>query len=132
MNRIRRLTAANLVTTAGGRRRATTTAVTLTMAGTLGFGLMTPASAASGPCYDGRCKTTVSAPRTIKVDSRKFGFGSLKITSISSRSVKMSAAGGSLSGSTSPGGTVKFNNLKIWVKSVSGSKANLQLFPTRY
>lgn len=133
MNRIRRLTAANLVTTAGGRCRTTATAVTLTMAGTLGFGLMTPAaSAANGPCYDGRCKTTVSAPRTIKVDSRKFGFGSLKITSISSRSVKMSAAGGSLSGSTSPGGTVKFNNLKIWVKSVSGSKANLQLFPTRY
>jgi hypothetical protein len=51
VNRIRRLTAANLVTTAGGRRRATTTAVTLTMAGTLGFGLMTPAaSAANGPC----------------------------------------------------------------------------------
>ncbi|MFI0773291.1 hypothetical protein [Streptomyces sp. NPDC021212] len=46
--------------------------------------------------------------------------------------MKMSAAGGTLSGSTSPGGTVKFNNLKIWVKSVSGSKAELQLFPTRY
>lgn len=114
-------------------RRATTTAVTLTMAGTLGFGLMAPtASAASGPCYDGRCKTTVSAPKAIKVDSREFGFGSLKITSVSSRTVRMSAAGGSLSGSTSPGGTVKFNNLKIWVKSVSGKKANLQLFPTRY
>jgi hypothetical protein len=115
------------------RRRAATTAVTLTMAGTLGFGLMTPvAYSANGPCYDGRCKTTVSAPKTIKVDSRKFGFGKLKITSISSRSVRMSAAGGSLTGSTSPGGTVQFNNLKIWVKSVSGSKAKLQLFPTRY
>ncbi|WP_369268844.1 hypothetical protein AB5J55_01350 [Streptomyces sp. R11] len=132
MNRIRRLTAAGLLNTAGTGRRATTTAVTLAMAGTLGFGLMTPASAANGPCYDGRCKTTVSAPKTIKVDSRKFGFGSLKITGVSSRSVKMSAAGGSLTGSTSPGGTVKFNNLKIWVKSVSGNKANLQLFPTRY
>ncbi|MGX5210861.1 hypothetical protein ACWKT3_19600 [Streptomyces violaceus] len=132
-NRMGRRTAATLVTTAGMRRRAATTAVTLTMAGTLGFGLMTPmASAANGPCYDGRCKTTVSAPKTIKVDSRKFGFGKLKITSISSRSVKMSAADGSLSGSTSPGGTVKFNNLKIWVKSVSGNKAKLQLFPTRY
>ncbi|MFI7019734.1 hypothetical protein [Streptomyces sp. NPDC050164] len=125
--------AAILVTSSGVRRRAVTTAMTLTMAGTLGFGLMTPvASAANGPCYDGRCKTTVSAPKTIKVDSRKFGFGKLKITSISSRSVKMSAADGSLSGSTSPGGTVKFNNLKIWVKSVSGKKARLQLFPTRY
>ncbi|SEB30054.1 hypothetical protein SAMN04490356_0142 [Streptomyces melanosporofaciens] len=56
---------------------------------------MTPtASAANGPCYDGRCKTTVSAPKTITVDSRKFGFGKLKITSVSSRSAKMSAAGG--------------------------------------
>lgn len=107
--------------------------MTLTMAGALGFGVMTPvASAANGPCYDGRCKITVSAPKTIKVDNRKFGFGKLKIMSISSRSVKMSAANGRLSGSTSPGGTVKFNNLKIWVKSVSGNKAKLQLFPTRY
>jgi hypothetical protein len=115
------------------RRRAATTAVTLTMGGALGFTLMTPpASAANGPCYDGRCKTTVSAPKTITVDSRKFGFGELKITSVSSGSVRMSAAGGSLGGSTSPGGTVKFNNLKIWVKSVSGKKASLQLFPTRY
>ncbi|MGC9496627.1 hypothetical protein [Streptomyces sp. WG7] len=136
MNPIRRLTAATLVTTAGTagmRRRAATTAVTLTMAGTLGFGVMTPvASAANGPCYDGRCKITVSAPRTIKVDSRTFGFGKLKITSVSSRSVKMSAADGRLSGSSSPGGTVKFNNLKVWVKAVSGNKAKLQLFPTRY
>ncbi|MER7568952.1 hypothetical protein ABTZ93_39405 [Streptomyces sp. NPDC097941] len=116
----------------GMRRGTATTVLTLTMASTLGFGLMTPvASAANGPCYDGRCKITVSAPKTIKVNSRKFGFGSLKITSISSRSVKMSAAGGSLTASTSPGGTVQFNNLKIWVKSVSGHKARLQLFPTR-
>ncbi|WP_244207043.1 hypothetical protein [Streptomyces swartbergensis] len=133
MNRIRRQ-ATTLVTTAGMRRRAATTAVTLTMAGALGFGVMTPVASAAnnGPCYDGRCKITVSAPKTIKVDSRKFGFGKLKITSISSRSVKMSAADGRLSGSTSPGGTVQFNNLKIWVKSVSGNKAKLQLFPTRY
>ncbi|MFC9684773.1 hypothetical protein [Streptomyces sp. NPDC056948] len=132
-NRMGRPADATLVPDAGMRRRAVTTALTLTMAGTLGFGLMTPvASAANGPCYDGRCKITVSAPKTIKVDRRKFGFGKLKITSISSRSVKMSAADGSLSGSTSPGGTVKFNNLKIWVKSVSGNKAKLQLFPTRY
>jgi hypothetical protein len=132
-NRMGRPAAATVVTSAGMRRRAATTATTLTMAGTLGFGMMTPmAAAANGPCYDGRCKITVSAPKTIKVDSRKFGFGKLKITSISSRSVKMSAADGSLSGSTSPGGTVKFNNLKIWVKSVSGDKAKLQLFPTRY
>jgi hypothetical protein len=118
------------------RKRAATTAVTLTMAGTLGFGLMTPAAyAAPGPCYDGRCEGTVSAPKTIKVNSKKFGFGKLKITHISSRSVKMSATttgGGYLSGSISPGGTVKFNNLKIWVKSVSGSKARLALFPTKY
>lgn len=119
----------------GMRRRAVTTAVTLTMAGTLGFGLMTPVAtaAANGPCYDGRCKTTVSAPKTIKVSSRKFGFGKLKITYISSRSVRMSATttgGVRLSGSTSPGGTVQFNNLEIWVKSVSGRKAKLQLFPT--
>jgi hypothetical protein len=101
----------------GMRRRAATTATTLTMAGALGFGLMTPvAHAAPGPCYDGRCEGTVSAPKTIKVDSRKFGFGKLKITHISSGAVKMSATttgGGYLSGSTSPGGTVKFNNLKI-------------------
>lgn len=133
MSRIRRLTTAAPVTTAGARRRAATTAVTLAMAGTLGLGAMTPvASAANGPCYDGRCRITVPAPKTIKVDSRKFGFGKLKIVRISSRSVEMSAAGGRLSGSTSPGGTVQFNNLKIWVKSVSGNKARLQLFPTRY
>jgi len=118
----------------GMRRRATTTAVTLTMTGALGFGLMAPvaSAAANGPCYDGRCKITVSAPKTIKVNSRKFGFGKLKITSVSSRSVKMSATSGGvhLSGSTSPGGTVQLNNLKVWVKSVSGRKAKLQLFPT--
>ncbi|MFH9572881.1 hypothetical protein [Streptomyces sp. NPDC017230] len=133
MNRIHRLTASLPVTTAGARRRAASAAVTLAMAGTLGFGAMTPvASAANGPCYDGRCTTTVSAPRTIKVDSRTFGFGKLKIMSVSPRSVKMSAAGGRLGGSSSPGGTVQFNNLKVWVKSVSGKKATLQLFPTRY
>ncbi|MFF4749200.1 hypothetical protein ACWD5R_29645 [Streptomyces sp. NPDC002514] len=121
------------MTTGMRRRAATTTAVTLTMAGVLGFALLTPAaSAANGPCYDGRCKITVSAPHTITVDRRKFGFGDVKITSVSSRAVKMSAAGGSLGGGTSPGGTVKFNNLKIWVKSVSGRKAHLQLFPTRH
>lgn len=77
----------------GMRRRTASTVLTVTMAGTLGFGLMTPvASAANGPCYDGRCKITVTAPKTIKVSSRKFGFGALKITSISSRSVRMSAA----------------------------------------
>ncbi|MEU3728770.1 hypothetical protein AB0E81_05045 [Streptomyces sp. NPDC033538] len=133
MDRFHRLTAAVPVTTAKARRRAATTVVTLAVASALGFCVMTPvASAANGPCYDGRCTTTVSAPKTIKVDSRKFGFGKLKITSISSRSVRMSAAGGRLGGSSSPGGTVQFNNLKIWVKSVSGKKATLQLFPTRY
>ncbi|ANS63217.1 hypothetical protein SLINC_0993 [Streptomyces lincolnensis] len=116
-------------------RRATTTAVTLTMAGALGFGAMAPTAygAGQGPCYDGRCEITVSKPTTIKVDSRKFGFGKLKVTHISSRAVKFSASSGgaSLSGSTSPGGTVKFNNLKIWVKSASGHKARLALFPTK-
>ncbi|MBC9731311.1 hypothetical protein [Streptomyces sp. TRM68367] len=119
----------------GTHRRAATTAVPLAMAGALGFGLMTPvAHAAQGPCYDGRCNTTVSAPKTIKVNSRKFGFGNLNVTHVSSRSVKFSAgsAGTSLSGSTSPGGVVKLNNLKIWVKSVSGGKAKLALYPTRY
>ncbi len=115
-------------------RRAATTAVTLTMAGSLALGLMAPAVSAAGhgPCYDGRCRTTVSAPKTIKVNSRTFGFGKLKIKQISSRSVKMSAVttgGAHLSGSTSPGGTVMFNNLKIWVKSVSGHKARIRLSP---
>ncbi|MEU8825736.1 hypothetical protein [Streptomyces sp. NPDC048636] len=119
----------------GMRRRAATTAVTLTMAGALGFGMMAPTASAAGngPCYDGRCKITVSAPKTIKVKSGKFGFGKLKIAHISSRTVKMSTTttgGVYLSSSTSPGGTLKFNNLKIWVKSVSGRKAKLQLFPT--
>lgn len=119
----------------GMRRRAATTAVTLTMAGALGFGLMTPVAfgAGQGPCYDGRCDITVSKPGSIKVNSRRFGFGQLKITHISSRSVKLSATttgGAHLSGSTSPGGTVRLNNLKIWVKSVSGHKARLALSPT--
>ncbi|QKV90711.1 hypothetical protein HUT19_02210 [Streptomyces sp. NA02950] len=118
-------------------RRAATTVVTLTLAGTLGFGLMTQAASAAsnGPCYDGRCKTSVSAPRTLKVNSRTFGFGKLKITHVSSRSVKMATVttgGAHLSSSTSPGGTVMFNNLKIWVKSVSGRKAKLQLSPTSH
>ncbi|MCD7440930.1 hypothetical protein K4B79_22235 [Streptomyces lincolnensis] len=119
----------------GTSRRAATTAVTLTMAGVLGFGAMTPVAygAGQGPCYDGRCEITVSKPTTIKVDGRKFGFGKLKVTHIGSRTVKFSASSGgtSFSGSTSPGGTVKFNNLKIWVKSASGHKARLALFPTR-
>ncbi|MEU9796588.1 hypothetical protein AB0E27_39565 [Streptomyces sparsogenes] len=114
------------------RRRAGTAAVTLTMAGTLGFGLVAPGAQAAGhgPCYDGRCKITVSAPTSIKVDSHRFGFGKLRITHASSRSVAMSATttnGTRLSGSTSPGGTVWLNNLKIRVKSVSGHKARLVL-----
>ncbi len=119
----------------GMRRRAATTTVTLALAGTLGFGLMAPAAyGAPGPCYDGRCKTTVSAPKTIKVNSRKFGFGKLRITSIRSGFVKMSASTShtSIGGGTTAGGVVKLNNLKIWVKSVSGGKARLQLFPTRH
>ncbi|MFJ1750626.1 hypothetical protein ACIOJD_30965 [Streptomyces sp. NPDC088116] len=119
----------------GMRRRAATTAVTLTMAGALGFGLTTPVAygAGQGPCYDGRCDITVSKPRSVKVDSKRFGFGTLKITHISSRSVKLAATttgGAHLSGSSSPGGTVQLNNLRIWVKSVSGHKARLALSPT--
>lgn len=120
--------------TTGMRRRAATTAVSLSLAGALGLGVMSPtAHAANGPCYDGRCKTTVTAPKSIKVNSKKFGFGKLKVVSVSSRSVKFSASGSGfyLSGSTSPGGTVELNNLKIWVKSVSGKKAKIQLFPTK-
>ncbi|MFE6779699.1 hypothetical protein [Streptomyces sp. NPDC057702] len=116
-------------------RRAATTAVTLTMAGALGFGVMTPVAhaAGQGPCYDGRCDTTVSKSQTIKVNSRKFGFGKVKVTHVNSRSVGFSANSGGvhLSGSTSPGGYVKLNNLKLWVKSVSGRKARLGLFPTK-
>ncbi|WP_227025091.1 hypothetical protein [Streptomyces tsukubensis] len=105
------------------------------MTGTLAVGLMTPVASAAGkgPCYDGRCRTTVSAPKTIKVNSRKFGFKQFKITHISSRSVDMSTTttnGTQLGGGTSPGGTVELNNLKIKVKSVSGRKAKLQLSPT--
>jgi hypothetical protein len=119
----------------GMRWRAATATATLTLAGALGFGLMAPAAnaAAHGPCYDGRCKITVSEPASIKVNSHRFGFGKLRITHISSRSVKMSATttgGGRLSGSTSPGGTIRLNNLKILVKSVSGHKARLVLTPT--
>ncbi|WP_240677989.1 hypothetical protein [Streptomyces griseoviridis] len=118
----------------GMRRRAVKTVMTLTMAGTLGFGLMTPVASAArnGPCYDGRCTITVSAPKTIKVNSRKFGFKQFKVTHISSRLVAMSTTttdGVGLSGSTSPGGTVQLNNLRIWVKWVSGRKARLQLSP---
>ncbi|MGW0707205.1 hypothetical protein ACWD4G_14810 [Streptomyces sp. NPDC002643] len=121
--------------TTGMRRRTTTTALTLTMAGTLGLGLMAPAAnAANGPCYDGRCKTTVTKGKTIKVNSKKFGFGKFKTESVKSGMVKFSAVSGNvyLGGGTSPGGTVKLNNLKIWVKSVSGGKAKIQLFPTKY
>ncbi|MEV0263696.1 hypothetical protein AB0I49_20480 [Streptomyces sp. NPDC050617] len=119
----------------GMRRRAATTAVTLTLAGTLGGGLMTPVASAAGhgPCYDGRCTTKVSAPKTIKVDSRTFGFKQFKITRISSRTVTVSATtttGARLGGSASAGSTVQLNNLKIWVKSISGRKAKLQLSPT--
>ncbi|MEK8170642.1 hypothetical protein NKH77_16790 [Streptomyces sp. M19] len=110
-------------------------AVTLTAAGALGLGLTAPMAygAGHGPCYDGRCSVTVSKPQTIKVNSGRFGFGKLKITHISSASVKVSATttgGARLSGSTSPGGTVYLNNLEIWVKSVSGHKAKLALSPT--
>ncbi|AQA09762.1 hypothetical protein ABTY63_30725 [Streptomyces solisilvae] len=118
----------------GMRWRTATAAVTTTLAGTLGLGLMSPVAHAAGhgPCYDGRCKTTVSRPTSIKVDSHRFGFGKLRITHISSRSVKMSATttgGARLSGSTSPGGTVRLNNLSIRVQSASGHKAKLVLTP---
>ncbi|UUU33780.1 hypothetical protein JIX56_30225 [Streptomyces sp. CA-210063] len=121
--------------TTGMSRRAANTAATLTLAGALGLGALAPAAnAANGPCYDGRCKTTVTAGKSIKVNSKKFGFGKFKVVSVSSRSVKFSAtsSGVYLNASVSPGGTVKLNNLKIWVKSVSGKKAKIQLFPTKY
>ncbi|MCQ8187151.1 hypothetical protein [Streptomyces rugosispiralis] len=116
----------------GTRWRTATAAVTTTLAGTLGLGLMSPVAraAAHGPCYDGRCTVTVSRPTSIKVDSHRFGFGKLRITHISSRSVKMAATttgGAHLSGSTSPGGAVRLNNLSIGVRSVSGHKAKLVL-----
>lgn len=116
------------------RRRTATTAMALTVAGTLGLGLMAPAASAANPCYDGRCKTTVSKGRTVSVSAKKFGFGKFKTDSVSSRKVKFSVrtSGTYMEGSTSPGGTVQFNNLKIWVKSVSGGKAKIQLFPTKY
>ncbi|MGY0059197.1 hypothetical protein ACWY4P_22030 [Streptomyces sp. LZ34] len=119
----------------GMRWRAATSAATLTLAGTLGIGLMTPVAHAAGhgPCYDGRCKITVSAPSSIKVNSHRFGFGKLRITHVSSRSVKMAATttgGARLSGSTSPGGTVRLNNPSIRVKSATGHKARLVLTPT--
>lgn len=116
-------------------RRAATTAVTLTMAGALGFGVMTPVAhgVAKDSCYDGRCNITVKKNQTIKVNSKKFGFGKVKVTHVNRRSVGFSAKSGGvyLSGSTSPGGNVKLNNLKLWVKSVSGNKAKLGLFPTK-
>lgn len=121
--------------TTGTRRRTATTALTLTMAGTLGLGLMAPpAGAAGGPCYDGRCKTSMTKDKSVSVSSEKFGFGKFRTDSVASRKVKFSArtSGTSMEGSTSPGGTVQFNNPKIWVKSVSGDKANIQLFPTEY
>ncbi|BBJ46791.1 hypothetical protein SSPO_095090 [Streptomyces antimycoticus] len=116
----------------GTRWTTTTAAATMTLAGTLGLGLMAPMAQAAehGPCYDGRCKITVSRPTNIAVDSHRFGFGKLRITHISSRSVKMSATttgGARLSGSTSPGGTVRLNSLNIRVQSVSGHKAKLVL-----
>lgn len=119
----------------GTRWRGGTVAVTLTLAGTLGFGLTAPGAYAAGhgPCYDGRCKITVSEPASIKVNSHRFGFGKVRITHVSSRSVKMSATttgGARLSGSTSPGGTVRLNNLKMAVKSVTGHRARLVLTPT--
>ncbi|MDN3058623.1 hypothetical protein ACFV4E_32450 [Streptomyces hygroscopicus] len=116
------------------RRKAATAAVTPILAGALGFGLMAPTAhaAAHGPCYDGRCTVTVSAPKSIKVNSHRFGFGKLRITHVSSRSVKMSATSGNtrLSGSASPGGTVRLNSLSIWVRSVSGHRARLVLTPS--
>jgi len=116
-------------------KTAVTTAVTLTMTGLLGFGLLAPAAygASQGPCYDGTCGITVSKPTAVKVDSRRFGFGTLNITPQGSRSVKLSVitTGGTyLSGSSTPGGSVRLNNLKILVKSVSGKKATLALSPT--
>ncbi|MES4909115.1 MULTISPECIES: hypothetical protein [unclassified Streptomyces] len=118
----------------GTRWRAATATATLTLAGAVGVGLVAPEAYAAGhgPCYDGRCKITVSAPSSIKVNSHRFGFGKLRITHVSSRSVKMAATttgGAHLSGSTSPGGTVRLNSLKISVKSVSGHKARLVLTP---
>ncbi|MER0241394.1 hypothetical protein AAHZ94_05020 [Streptomyces sp. HSW2009] len=117
-------------------RRAATTAATLTMAGALGFGVLAPAApgAGQGPCYDGRCNITVKKSQTIKVNGKKFGFGKVKVTHVNSRSVGFSATSGGvyLSGDTSPGGYVQLNNLKLWVKSVSGGKAKLGLFPTKH
>lgn len=119
----------------GMRRRVAATGVTLAVAGVLGGGLMAPAAfgAGQGPCYDGRCTVTASKPTAVKVDRRHFGFGVLNITPLGSRSVKLSVitTGGTyLSGSSTPGGTVRLNNLKISVKSVSGKKATVALAPT--
>ena len=119
----------------GISRRAATTAAALTMAGTLGFALMTPAAygAGQGPCYDGRCSITVTKPQAIKVNSKLFRFGNLYVTNISARSVRFSArttSGAYLSGSTSPGGSVRLNNLNIAVKSATSKKAALTLTPS--
>jgi hypothetical protein len=119
----------------GISRRAATTAAALTTAGTLGFALLAPAAygAAQGPCYDGRCSITVSKPQAIKVDAKRFRFGNLYVTNISARSVRFSArttSGAYLSGSSSPGGSVRLNNLNIVVKSATSKKAALTLSPS--
>jgi hypothetical protein len=116
------------------RGRFATAAVTLGVAGVVGLGLVAPAAygAAQGPCYDGRCTLTVTKTTVFKVNGRLFAFGQLHLTPLGSGSVKASAItvyGSYISGTTSPGGTVWLNNLKIRVKSGSGKKVTLVLTP---
>lgn len=121
------------------RGTAATAAVTLGLAGVLGFGSATAqassapqtaavtAASGAGPCYDGTCRKRVSESRSIRVDSSRFGFRRVHITSITRTSVTVEAgtANSWLRSTVGEGGTAGLNNLRIRVASINNGKATL-------
>ncbi|MFF2846774.1 hypothetical protein ACFVT5_10615 [Streptomyces sp. NPDC058001] len=88
-------------------------------------------TASRGPCYDGRCRITVSPSTHIEVDPR-FGVGGIRIVDIGPTGLALEATGTAglyLGTAVSEGGTGSLNQLGFKVVSISGRKAVLDIHP---
>ncbi|MFI5718049.1 hypothetical protein [Nocardia sp. NPDC051750] len=91
-----------------------------------------------GPCFDGSCTLTVTAPATIPVDAAVFGFPEVIVSEVTSDSVTWEAygPGTTLRGTTGAGGTTTLSTgsstpITMRPLSFDDDAATIELFPGR-
>ncbi|MCG5218695.1 hypothetical protein [Streptosporangium sp. KLBMP 9127] len=84
------------------------------------------------PCFDGRCKITVSRPVSFRIDSR-YGFSRLSIAKVGSGSVRVRGTGSGVFNEVvlGPGANGTVNDLAVRVSSVTRQTATVHLAPVR-